>query len=156
MKNNGTKEEADDIFQDAVMQLFQVVRKGKFDENYEIDAFLYSVARNLWINKVKKDQRMQEWDGQTEKHPESTENNALEGLLTKEKTMAIREVFQALDEKCQKILHLYLNEEKTMKEISQILQYSSEDVAKTNHYRCKQYLIKIIHSQPHYLKLLRP
>ena len=46
----------------------------------------------------------------------------------KEKTNAMRAVFEMLDEKCQKILHYYLFEKRSMREISQLMGYSSEDV----------------------------
>ena len=51
--NNGSEDEAFDVFQDAVVIFFKQVVTGKFDTKYSISAFVYSVSRNLWINRVK-------------------------------------------------------------------------------------------------------
>ena len=57
MKNSGTEEEAQDVFQDAILAFYKQVKLNKFKEGYEIGGFIFSVGRNFWINKVKKDQK---------------------------------------------------------------------------------------------------
>ncbi len=52
--NNGSNDEAFDVFQDAVVIFFKQVMTDKFDTQYSVSAFIYSVSRNLWINRVKK------------------------------------------------------------------------------------------------------
>src|ERR1051325_3728563 len=53
-QNNGDEEGAKDVFQDAVVSLFNTVKLGKYDEKKDITGFLYFVSRNLWINRIKK------------------------------------------------------------------------------------------------------
>src|SRR5689334_13654139 len=53
-RNNGDEEEAKDIFQDAVVALFNTVMLGKFNAEGDVTGFLYFVSRNLWINRIKK------------------------------------------------------------------------------------------------------
>ncbi len=60
IRNSGNEDDALDIFQDAIVCLCKYVRQGKFNEKYEVAAFLYSTSRNLWINKVKKESRTTE------------------------------------------------------------------------------------------------
>ena len=55
--NSGTKEDALDIFQDAVLILCKQVKSNKYNEKYEMDGFIFSVSRNLWINKMKKESK---------------------------------------------------------------------------------------------------
>ncbi len=153
--NSGLREEADDIFQDAVIILFQKVKEKKFDPQMSLEGYVYTVAKNLWIDKARRDKRMVRYD-RAEQFEYKTENSdQLKVLIESEKTNAMRKVFELLDEKCQKILQYYLFERKSMKEISQIMGYSSEDVAKTNHYRCKQYLTKLVHSDKQLVNLLK-
>lgn len=156
LKNNGSKAEADDIFQDAVIIFFQTVKEGKFDKNYEIDAFIYIVSRNLWVNKVKQDKRQEHFD-----FPDQFENKTdyvdqLGEIIEKEKSGAMKKVFDMLDEKCKNILRYYLYDKLSMKEIAIKMGYNSEDVVKTNHYRCKQYLTKLVTQNPEFNSLLRP
>ncbi len=54
IRNNGDKDEAKDIFQDAIVTLFSSVKLNKYDSFKEINGFLYFEASNLWINRIKK------------------------------------------------------------------------------------------------------
>ncbi len=155
LKNNGSKDDANDIFQDAVIVLFNQIRLNKFNEVYSIDAFIYSVARNLWIDKVRRDKKFTKYDSPDEYAVIASDTNHLDSLIQKEKSAAMKLVFNLLDEKCQNILTYVIYEKRSMKEIKELMGYNSEDVAKTNHYRCKQYLTKLVKSNPSLVELLR-
>lgn len=144
LKNGGNKEQANDIFQDAVVILFNQVRKNKFDEKYAVDAFIYSVSRNLWVNKIRRDRRISNYEDMGMFEDSAVDNGVLSDLITKERSDAVQRLFGKLNEKCRQILHYYNHEGLSMKQISEKLGYQSENVAKTNHYRCKQYLMKLI------------
>jgi len=155
LSNKGTKDESDDIFQDAVIIFFQQVRNGKFDPKFEIDAYIYIVARNLWINKVRRDKKMIgfEYEGQYEDIVDFTDH--LKNLIDKEKSKALTDVFDKLDEKCKKILHFSIYEKLSMKEISVKMGYTSVEVAKTNNYRCKKYLSNLVKKDQQLYNLLK-
>ena len=57
--NVGTEREEDakDILQEALLVFYKQVMTNKFDEKYEIAGFIYTVAKNLWLNQIKKNQR---------------------------------------------------------------------------------------------------
>ena len=155
VSNNGSKEDANDIFQDTVIVLFNQIRSDKFNTSNSIDAFIYTVARNLWIDKVRRDKKMTHYDSPDEFASLTDNHNLLDDLIKKEKSAAMKEVFEKLDEKCRKILSYVIYEKRSMKEIAELMGYSSDDVAKTNHYRCKGYLTKLVKSDPSLVKLLR-
>ena len=154
-KNSGSKDEANDIFQDAVIIFFRQVKENKFDVEKDIDAFIYTIARNLWIDKAKRERRIVYYDNGEIYEQRHDSTNQLTELISKEKTEAMKAVFDKLDEKCKKILHYYIYEKRSMKEISQLMGYSSEDVVKTNHYRCKQYLSKLVKSDLSLMNLIK-
>ncbi len=154
LTNNGSKEDANDIFQDAVVILFNQVKKNKYNEQFEIDGFLYSVARNLWIDKMRREKKMVTSETlDTTNHTDF--NDHLKDLIVKEKSAALRMVFEKLDEKCRKILLYVIYEKLNMKEISDRMGYNNENVAKSNHYRCKQYLSKMVKEDKELLNLLQ-
>jgi RNA polymerase sigma factor (sigma-70 family) len=155
MKNKGSKDDANDIFQDSVIIFFNQVRNNKFDEKYDIDAFIFSVSRNLWIDKIRRDSKMVNYEFPDQFKNESDNKNHLDDLITKEKSSAMHTVFNKLDEKCKKILSYVIYDKLSMKQICEKMGYSSEDVAKTNHYRCKQALTKIVKNDIDLVNLLR-
>jgi RNA polymerase sigma factor (sigma-70 family) len=154
LSNNGSTEDANDIFQDSVVILFNQIINNKYKSDLDIDGFLFSVSRNLWIDKVRREKRMLNKDFTIETN-HTDFNDQLKDLIVKEKSAALRTVFEKLDEKCRKILHYTIYEKLSMKEISVKMGYSNENVAKSNHYRCKTYLAKLVKEDESLLNLLK-
>jgi len=52
LKNNGTKEHAKDIFQDAFLALWKNVKQDKFVPQNEssINGYLYTIAKHKWMD----------------------------------------------------------------------------------------------------------
>ncbi len=155
LKNNGSKEDAKDIFQDAVIVLFNYIRENKFDTTQSLEGFIYSVARNLWIDKVRKDNRLSKDVDVYNIEINNEAINQLDQLVNNEKSIAMSKIFNQLDEKCKKILSYVIYHKLTMKEIKDKMGYANEDVAKSNHYRCKQYLSKLVKSDPEIYNTLK-
>ena len=155
LKNSGGKEEANDIFQDAVIIFMHKVKTQQFDKKYSIEGFIYAVSRNLWIDRVRREKKKVNYEYPDQIENPAQENDALVGIIQKEQAGALTKAFSLLDQKCQDILKYHLYEKLSMKEISVKMGYKSENVAKTNHYRCKQYLTKIVKEDSELLSLLR-
>ncbi len=56
-KNSGRKEDASDVFQDCLLLFYKQVIKNTFDPKYKVYGYLYRISINLWINKIKKEQK---------------------------------------------------------------------------------------------------
>jgi len=145
-QNNGDEDEAKDRFQDAVVTLFNTVKLGKFDEERDISAFLFFVARNLWINRVKR--RNRQFDIEKARLPMS-EETPLAVVITDEKRKAMDELLEMAGEKCRELLRYSFYDNLSMKEIAVKMGFAGETVAKTSHYRCKQKLIEIVENNQH-------
>lgn len=141
IQNNGDEEEAKDVFQDAVIALFNTVKLNKYDESKEIDAFLYFVARNLWINRVKKKNKQHDI---LELEAKEATDSPLASIITEEKQSAINDLMNKIGAQCKELLRYTMHEGLSMKEIAEKMGFSGETVAKTTHYRCKQKLASLI------------
>lgn len=154
LSNNGTREDANDIFQDTVIVLFNQIKKEKYNVDLDLDGFLFVVARNLWVDKVRKEKKRSVKDFSQE-YDYTDHSNQLKDLITKERSTALNQVFSQLDERCQKLLHYSIYDKLSMREISVKMGYSNENVAKSNHYRCKKSLAAIVKDNPNLISLLR-
>ncbi len=140
--HNGTEEEAYDIFQDAVLILYKQVVLNKFNTQYKIENFLFSISKNLWINYIKRKNKMVNtdfYDFDTEL-PESF----LDDIFTDEKLSLTKKVFKSLEEKCQEILNYSVYQELSMEDIATRMKISSVSAAKMQNYRCKKKLAELI------------
>ena len=52
--NNGSEDDAKDIFQEAIIVFYQNIKDQNFELNCKIKTYLYSVSRLMWLKKIKK------------------------------------------------------------------------------------------------------
>lgn len=146
VKNNGFPEDARDIFQEAMIVLFEKAKSGSFVLSCQIKTYLYSVCRRLWLkrlqqyNKIYPSFELMEETVAVEEEIESHEKinqdfNLMEQALMK------------LGEPCKGILHAYYVEKKSMPEIAEAFGYTNADNAKTQKYKCLMRLKKIFFAQ---------
>lgn len=153
LNNSGTLEDADDVFQDAVVVLFHYVKTGKYKEEYDLDAFLYKVAKNSWIDLARKKQKVIK-DG-LKGYDVSDDADFLQDMIKEEQLNAFHKLFNQLEENCKKILSYVIFDKKSMKEISVLMGLKDDNVAKNQHYRCKKYFSTILLENQATLKMLK-
>jgi DNA-directed RNA polymerase specialized sigma24 family protein len=57
LRNKGSKDDAFDAFQDAMLSFYKQVVKDAFDPKYKVYGYLYRLSINFWLNKIKRDKR---------------------------------------------------------------------------------------------------
>jgi RNA polymerase sigma factor (sigma-70 family) len=142
IKNKGSEEEAQDIFQDAVIALYKYVIQNKFKEENGVAAFVFTVSKNLWINRVKQKNKFV-GDSELNKNI-AEENDFLAETINQERAVKIREILSKLGETCKELLTYKIYHQMSMEEISTKMGFNNADTAKTKHYKCKQRLIKLV------------
>ena len=141
LNNSGSEEEAQDIFQDAIIAFYKYVQQNKFEENKSIESFLFVVSKNLWINRVKQKNKLV---NNLEHIPDTFEEDYLDGQISEERTKKIQDILSQLGERCKDILTYSVFYKMSMQEISEKMDFSNADTAKTKNYKCKQRLIKLV------------
>lgn len=132
LKNNGSEDEAKDIFQDALVVFWQkVIGNNDFTLTSKISTYLYSVCLNLWRKELERKKR------HTSDQPERFE---IQDQDAKERSEIINRCIQELGETCQKILTYYYFDRLSMVDIAEKLGFANSDTAKTKKYKCKKEL----------------
>src|SRR5437879_11837482 len=52
INNSGTPDDAKDIYQEAIIVLYNKIKKGDFELNSKLKTFIYSVCRRLWLKRL--------------------------------------------------------------------------------------------------------
>lgn len=148
-KNGGKKEDAEDLFQDAVATLFQYSMDPKRDKIENIEAFSMIMIKNRWINQAVKNKRYtrDEFD-----HASSDDLNAL--VIDKEREKALRKAFEKLGETCKELLTLYYFNSLKMEKIAEKLGYNNRHTVKAKSHQCKKKLAEIIGSNEYMTEAL--
>lgn len=137
LKNSGTVEEAQDVFQDSVVVLYQYIVENKFKEKESIEGFLYSVAKNKWINRAKQ----QKNTIYLSKDISIDENEIVEA---EGDFKNIELLLEQLGKTCKELLVYSIFYKMTMEDIALRMSFSNANAAKTKNYKCKQRLVKLV------------
>lgn len=140
--NNGSDEDARDLFQDAMLVLYQKAKDHKFKLTCSPGTYLYSVSRFLWLKELAK----RKWTSTRYVEMEDvidTDDDI--GILNEknERLIFFRKCFEKLPEDCKKVLGLF-TKGLSIAQITGIMGYGSEQYTRNRRYRCKATLINII------------
>lgn len=150
--NSGSEDDALDIYQDAIVALCKQIRLKRYDKRHEVAGFLYSVSRNLWINKAKRDSRMSQMPENYDFAEENTDYT--DYILTKENEKALKTITELLGQKCFDLLKHSIFLKTTTEEIIEKMGFSTANAVKTQKYKCKQKLLKILDKNPAFQEVL--
>lgn len=150
--NGGTTDDAKDIFQDAIMVLVRQILLNRFDEDKRVEPFIYTIAKNLWINKAKRDKKMHFVD---ELYGEGEYGDVItEHITNKEQKSVIEVLMKKVGEKCSRLMKAAIYDELSHKEIMEQFGYTNTNVVKTYMMRCKKKLKEIVKNNPHLREVL--
>lgn len=109
VRNNGTEADAADVFQEALVSIYNKAKTGDFILTCPLDAFLYLICKNLWINLLNKKKNQKVTFTDTEGFNNIGEDSfrlAEESILKQERSNLLMEKLAELSESCRNILRL--------------------------------------------------
>lgn len=144
-KNNGNDEEAQDIFQDAVLAFYEFVLDDRFETGRSVDGFIYSIGRNMWINRAKKKSKLSfNFDNLENVSDDLEEENVIFESDTTKQADQMDALLNLIGERCKQLLTYSIFYNMSMIDIAEAMGFSNADTAKTKNYKCKKRLMKII------------
>ena len=148
LANSGTPQDAEDIFQETVVIFIDLIKKEKFRGEASVKTFLVAIARNTWLNELKKRARSGIREQLFENSRETNEMDVSQYIADREMKQQFREVLNKLGEPCKKILTLYYYENCSMKDMLNHLPYENEQVVRNKKYKCLQHLTGLFKDNP--------
>lgn len=150
-KNSGSIDDAADVFQDAMVVFYEKVRTESFELNCSIQTYLYSVARNLWYNRLRAKKREVELNEEVHDYI-AIEPQRLEVLIESEQDSLLVQLLERLGADCQRILRLYYFDRLRMKQIAPRMGFANEQVAKNKKSTCLKRLKNMLAENPNLKK----
>ncbi|MBG9374678.1 sigma-70 family RNA polymerase sigma factor [Panacibacter sp. DH6] len=146
LNNNGSYDDARDIFQEAMITLYEKAKSESFVLTCQIKTYVYSVCRRLWLKRL---QQMGRYVAAGENLEETVPvEEDLELHEKRNAEFAIMErAMGSLGEPCKGLLNAYYIEKKGMTEIALQFGYTNADNAKNQKYKCLMRLKKLFFAQ---------
>lgn len=153
IKNNGSTDDAADVFQDAVIVFYRNIRQPAFQLTCSIQTYLFAIAKRLWYNRLKKNGRIIEMTA--ELTDQSIALNGLQILEQSERQQAVTEAVRLLGNACQQVLTYYYFERMRMREIALRMNYQNEQVAKNKKAKCMKKLRALVRQSAIFVDTIR-
>jgi len=155
-KNKGDEDDANDIFQEAIIIIYRKLKESHLVLNdLKFASYLFSICRLLWLKQLEKRKIERQKINDTLPFRDDIYDASLFEIIEKNERYGLfQKHFKELGPDCQKILQLFF-EKVSFKVIAQIMGFKSEIYAKKRKYKCKELLIERIKLDPEYRKILQ-
>jgi RNA polymerase sigma factor (sigma-70 family) len=146
LQNNGSYDDARDIFQEAMIALYEKAQSDSFVLTCQIKTYVYSICRRLWLKRLQQMGRyaqpvenLEETVGVEEEIEEHERKNAAFAIMDR--------AMGSLGEPCKSLLEGYYIQKKDMQQLAETFGYTNADNAKNQKYKCLMRLKKLFFSQ---------
>jgi len=149
--NQGSRDQARDIFQEAMIVVYNKVRSGQLELTCKFGTYLYAICKKMWIQERKKYLQRNEklrQQAMMVRDPGPADDPLLQNHLNH----LFNKHFGDLSDDCQKILSMYFNNF-SVEDIRTAMNYRNLHHTADRKYRCKKSLVKRIVNDPLFKRL---
>lgn len=139
-RNFGNTEDAEDIFQEAIIVLLHKVRQTDFVLTSSLKTYLFAIAKNLWLKRLR-DNKLIPVDS-FEKYKDESETFAFELQSEPGKEEKVTSWLAKITENCQRILRAIFFYKEPMASLMQKMGWKNKHTAANQQYKCIQQLKK--------------
>ena len=146
LNNNGSYDDARDIFQEAMIALYEKAQSESFVLTCQIKTYVYSICRRLWLKRL---QQLGRYSNQVDSLEETIAvEEDLENHEKRNAAFAIMDrAMNSLGEPCKSLLEGYYLKKMGMQELAREFGYTNADNAKNQKYKCLMRLKKLFFTQ---------
>ncbi|MDQ8051460.1 MAG: sigma-70 family RNA polymerase sigma factor [Pedobacter sp.] len=142
LNNNGDEDDAKDVYQEAIIVLYNKIKTGNFELSSKLKTYLYSVSRRIWLKKLahlsKRTNNIADFEDVLMVEEDVEKHEERDMQFTQMKT-----ALERLGEPCKTIIQDFYIQNLSMQEICEKFGYTNTDNAKTQKYKCLQRLKKL-------------
>lgn len=147
VSHGGESVDAEDVFQEAMVVLYQKAQSEDFRLTCKIGTYLFAVSKHLWYKKLEQQQRRPSVSSDA---LEESEDRVYEDDVKahEEREVHYEQLSDALNqlgEPCSSLIKAFYHQDKSMQEIAAMFGYTNPDNAKTQKYKCLNRLRKIFY-----------
>jgi RNA polymerase sigma factor (sigma-70 family) len=135
-QNFGSTEDAEDIFQEAIIVLLQKVRQRDFVLTSSLKTYLFAIAKNIWLKRLR-DNKLIPVDN-FEKYQQESETFAFELQTEPTREEKLTSWLTKITENCQRILIAIFYYKEPMGSLMQKMGWKNKHTAANQQYKCIQ------------------
>lgn len=138
LANSGDEDDAKDIYQEALVVVYEQISGGSLELHCQLKTYLYSVSRRLWLKALSRRGR---FIGLTDTEEAEDVSDDLAQHETRNRQFdQMASSLDKLGEPCRTLLEDFYIRDMSMQAITEKFGYTNADNAKTQKYKCLQRL----------------
>jgi RNA polymerase sigma factor (sigma-70 family) len=150
-KNSGYENDAQDLFQNALLDLYLNIKTGKYKDERPMKSYFMMICQYKWLNHLRKNKRKKTVELQTQ---DLEAEDYMEAILFKEELLNLLEQYLAkMTDSCKAMLNAYYFEKKSLAIIAEKNNWTL-NFAKKKNYQCRQKLKQVISDDNDYKKMV--
>ena len=144
-KNNGSELDAREMVQTVLLELWNAVREGRYQEDGKLDRYIYMLTSNTWRDELRR-RKVRRSD---ELHPERlilTDDSSFSvaaAIVKDQRIEAIHHCLQQLESPCDDIIRLYHLQEVSLQAVAVQMNYDYNNLRKRI-FDCRKKLKKLV------------
>jgi len=153
-RNNGTSDDAEDLFQEAVVSFYQSVMTGKFNSKYTVYGYIYKICLYRWINKERRDKKIA-FKSDLEQGFEDTFSDIEVIEEIEDEPSIFKRLMTPLGDKCKELLNYAIMKDMLIEDIQIRMNFPSKTAVSMQIGRCKEKLMEELEKNPAILNKLK-
>lgn len=135
LRNNGTADDAKDVFQETLLALMDNIGRHDFELTASLKTYIFSIASNIWLKKLRTARKM---TGYTEDAaiPDTTLMHFEQQEADAAKTGLLAQIFSSVTSHCQLLLMKTFLQETRREELIAELGYKNTHTFDNQKYKC--------------------
>lgn len=144
-KNKGSDLDAREMVHTVLLELWNAVREGRYQEDGKLERYIYMLASNTWRDELRrrKVRRADELDPEQLSLADDTEISLAAAIVKDQRIEAIHHCLQRLESPCDDIIRLYHLQNVSLQEVAVKLNYDYNNLRKRI-FDCRKKLKKLV------------
>ena len=144
-KNSGSEHDAREMVQTVILELWNAVREGRYQEEGKLDRFVYMLTSNRWRDELRrrKVRQTDELDPARQQVMDDSDLSVEAAIAKDTRIEAIHHCLQRLEAPCDDIIRLYHLEEMKLQDVAAQMNYDYNNLRKRI-FDCRKKLKKLV------------
>ncbi|MBN8642974.1 MAG: sigma-70 family RNA polymerase sigma factor [Flavobacteriales bacterium] len=139
--NNGNTNDAEDIFQDAMIVLLEKLRHDNFELTASLKTYIMAISKNIWLKKLRKNYTEVDFTEQNSNAFFEEIDSAIES--EKNYFDKLQNYIHKITKHCQGLIHDMFFKEKSIEQIQIEYGYSTIHNAQNQKHKCVEQIRKV-------------
>jgi RNA polymerase sigma factor (sigma-70 family) len=150
LQNNGSIEEAKDVFQESLLVVIRYLKRPDFSLNVQINTFIVAIVRKMWMKHLRRKKHLSGMEIKDAADSIEDDNDLETEKTIDKRSMLAKALLQQIGNECRTLLTEYYFSKTPLNVIGKMMGYT-EGFVRVKKVRCLSELRKLLSGHPEFI-----